>query len=156
LDPVLFFDRFVRPVWRFTLGRCWPPRWRGAPPPALVVVVALDQFRADYLEKFRSQFGPAVSGCCWSRGGFHRLPLRPLADENRPGHSVMLTGVHANLNGIIANDWIDRDSLERVSCVGDPSVEIVGLPPRPAHVCRHHGSVSRSFAEESSGHDGRR
>jgi hypothetical protein len=40
----------------------------------------------------------------------------------------MLTGVHANLNGIIGNDWIDRSTLERVSCVGDPSVAVVGLP----------------------------
>ena len=34
------------------------------PPPKLVVVIAVDQLRADYLDRFRPWFGP---------GGFNRL-----------------------------------------------------------------------------------
>ncbi|HVU15432.1 MAG TPA: alkaline phosphatase family protein [Candidatus Didemnitutus sp.] len=99
--------------------------------PALAVVISIDQFRVDYLERFRAHF---------SAGGFNLL-LEQGADfvdchqkhsytKTAPGHAVMLTGVHANLNGIIANDWIDRDTMKLISAVGDTSVRVLGLPPR--------------------------
>jgi predicted AlkP superfamily pyrophosphatase or phosphodiesterase len=96
--------------------------------PALVVVISIDQFRYDYLTRFDRYFG---------EGGFHLLEQGAnfvdchhahSLTKTGPGHAVMLTGVHANLHGIIGNDWIDRASLLRVSCVGDPTVQMVGLP----------------------------
>ena len=97
--------------------------------PQLVVVISIDQFRGDYLQRFYEYFG---------KDGFNRL-LKGGANfvdchhahshtKTGPGHAVMLTGVHANVNGIIGNDWLDRSTLERVSCVGDTSVQIIGLP----------------------------
>jgi hypothetical protein len=127
--------RFRRPLARVRLATVgWLLLTAGvvcaAPPPALVVVIALDQFRADYLEKFRPQFGPGGFRLLLEQGAdFTDCHYRHSLTKTAPGHSVMLTGVHANLHGIIGNDWIDRESLERVSCVGDTTVQIVGLPP---------------------------
>jgi hypothetical protein len=39
---------------------------------------------------------------------------------------VVLTGVHANLHGIINNAWVDRETLKKVNCIDDDSVEILG------------------------------
>lgn len=114
----------------FLVFVCLAPRLGAAAEtkPALVVVISIDQFRYDYLNRFDRYFGD---------GGFHLIQQGAnFVDchhahsftKTGPGHAVMLTGVHANVHGIIANDWIDRASLLRVSCVGDPSVQMVGLP----------------------------
>ncbi|HEX2862772.1 MAG TPA: alkaline phosphatase family protein [Lacunisphaera sp.] len=101
-----------------------------AEPPALVVVISIDQFRADYLERFRGHFGPGGFRLLMEHGAYfanchHRHSLTKTA----PGHAVMLTGVHADINGIIGNDWVDRETFKSVSCVGDDSVQPLGLPP---------------------------
>ncbi len=99
-----------------------------APRPALVVVLSIDQFRGDYLTRFRPYFGP---------DGFNRLMEGAVfADchhlhsytKTGPGHASLLTGVHADVHGIIANDWRDRNTFTQVSCVGDDAEHIVGLP----------------------------
>lgn len=98
--------------------------------PALVVVISLDQFRNDYLDRFRPYFGPDGFNLFLQHGAvFADCHYRHSNTKTGPGHAVMLTGVHADLHGIIGNEWIDRDTFELVSCVGDPSVQVVGLPP---------------------------
>jgi predicted AlkP superfamily pyrophosphatase or phosphodiesterase len=104
-----------------------------SPAPNLVVVISIDQMRADYLDRFAPHFGD---------GGFNRLVRQGLnfADchyrhavtKTGPGHAVMLTGVHANLNGIIANDWLLRSwpALGQVNCVEDRDSPLVGAAPR--------------------------
>lgn len=97
--------------------------------PALVVVLTIDQFRGDYLERFREHF---VSG------GFRRLleqganftdcRYRHAVTKTACGHAVVLTGVHANVHGIVNNAWTDRDTLKRVNCVEDESVQTIGRP----------------------------
>ena len=98
--------------------------------PALVVVVSLDQFRADYLERFRAYYGKGGFNLFLERGAvFVDCHYRHSVTKTACGHSVMLTGVHAAQHGIIANDWVDRTTLSQVSCVGDETAPIVGLPP---------------------------
>lgn len=98
--------------------------------PALVVVISIDQFRYDYLPRFREHFSDGGFNLFLKHGAdFADCHFRHSSTKTGPGHAVMLTGVHANLHGIIANDWIDRNTFERVSCVGDKDVEILGLPP---------------------------
>ena len=111
------------------------PALRAAAParPALVVAISIDQFRADYLERFREHFGPGGFNLLLEQGAyFTDCHYRHSNTKTGPGHAVMLTGVHANVHGIIANDWLDRHTFERVSCVGDPDSPIVGLPPPTA------------------------
>ena len=103
---------------------------RLAAAPALVVVISIDQFRGDYLERFRGHLGPGGFRLLMEQGAYftdchHRHSLT----KTGPGHAVMLTGVHADINGIIGNDWIDQATLKVMSCVGDDAVEPVGLPP---------------------------
>ncbi|MDI1335218.1 MAG: alkaline phosphatase family protein [Lacunisphaera sp.] len=100
--------------------------------PSLVVVISVDQLRADYLERFAPYF---------SDDGFNRLAREGLtfADSHYrhsltktgPGHAVMLTGVHANIHGIIANEWLLRTwpALEQVNCVEDRDSPLVGAAP---------------------------
>ncbi len=98
--------------------------------PKLAVVIAVDQLRADYLVRFRPYFG---------EGGFKRLleggadfrnaHYRHALTKTGPGHALMLSGVHANVHGIIDNEWVDRETWESVNCVEDRSSPLVGIVP---------------------------
>jgi predicted AlkP superfamily pyrophosphatase or phosphodiesterase len=94
--------------------------------PKLVVLVAVDQFRYDYLTRFASEY----------KGGFRRLLDRGAVFANANlahypsitavGHSVMLTGASPALSGIIGNNWYDRTTGKNVSSVSDTSESQLG------------------------------
>ena len=96
--------------------------------PSLVVVITIDQFRADYLARFGKYFVPGGLKLLMEQGAqFTDCRYEHAVTKTASGHATIVTGVHANIHGIIANDWIDRDSLLRVNCVDDDNVRIVGL-----------------------------
>lgn len=101
------------------------------PLPRLAVVITVDQMRADYLVRFRPHFG---------EGGFKRL-LEQGADYQdchyqhaltitAPGHATILSGVNANIHGIIGNEWLDPQTYVQGNSVEDPNSPLVGLPSR--------------------------
>lgn len=109
--------------------------------PKLVVVLVIDQFRYDYLIRFRPYF---------VKGGFNRLldggavftdcRYDYATTTTGPGHATLLTGAYPNVHGIIENNWYDRDRQREVYCVEDLSTRMVanrekaspspGLSPR--------------------------
>src|SRR5438093_7157086 len=76
-----------------------------APPPArpkLVVVIVIDQFRPDYLQRFRSHFGKGGFNLFLEQGAnFDQARYRHGVTQTCPGHAVILTGTYADVNGII-------------------------------------------------------
>jgi hypothetical protein len=90
--------------------------------PRLVVLVCVDQLRAEYLQRFEPLFG---------EGGFRRLldkgAVFPDAAHDHtitntaPGHTALATGVRPVAAGIANNEWIERSTGERVYCVADRS-----------------------------------
>jgi predicted AlkP superfamily pyrophosphatase or phosphodiesterase len=97
--------------------------------PSLVVVITIDQFRADYLARYREHLVPGGLRLLADQGAnFVDCRYQHGVTKTACGHAVVLTGTHPNLNGIINNSWIDRDSLLRVNCVDDDSVRIIGRP----------------------------
>ncbi|HQY06216.1 MAG TPA: alkaline phosphatase family protein, partial [Lacunisphaera sp.] len=93
-----------------------------APPPRLVVVISVDQMRADYLDRFRPYFGPGGFKLLLDQGAnFANCHYRHSITKTGPGHAVILSGVHANIHGIIANEWLLRAEAapELVNCVED-------------------------------------
>ena len=105
-------------------------RLAGAPEPLrqpkLVIVLVIDQFRYDYLQRFRPYF---------VEGGF-RLLLDGGANfvdcrydyattATGPGHATLLTGAYPNMHGIIGNEWYDPIRHKPVKCVEDPTVKPV-------------------------------
>lgn len=108
------------------LALCLPAR--AAEAPALVVAISLDQFREDYLERFESHFVENGFNLFLRQGAvFSNCHYRHSYTKTGPGHGVLLSGVHANIHGIIANDWLDRNTLARVYCCDDPAEKVVGL-----------------------------
>lgn len=96
-------------------------------PPRLVLVLALDQFRTDYLWRFRHHFGEGGFERFLSAGAvFTEGTFRHSATKTCPGHAVILTGASPSVTGIIANEWYDREAGREEYCVADRSEPLVG------------------------------
>ncbi len=102
--------------------------------PKLVVLIGIDQFRADYLERYDAAL----------TGGFRRLKdhgryypgatVEHAPTLSYPGHTTLATGSHPKTHGITSNAWVETladGRKRRVSAARDPSVEILGEPDSP-------------------------
>src|ERR1700752_2963503 len=98
--------------------------------PRLVLLIVVDQFRYDYLERFGDQFGPngfrrlMRDGASWTQANYDHTPT-----YTAPGHGTMMTGAYPAESGIIGNEWLDRASGKRVTSVSDESVKLLGGLP---------------------------
>ncbi|HLK47633.1 MAG TPA: alkaline phosphatase family protein [Bryobacteraceae bacterium] len=100
----------------------------GAAPkkPKLVLAVVIDQFRYDYLTRFRSDYTAGLNqlltrGAVFSDAQYNHFPTVTAA-----GHSTFLSGAPLSVSGIIGNDWYDRDEGREVTSVSDAQTQIVG------------------------------
>lgn len=110
-----------------TISQTWPQSQ-----PKLVVVLVVDQLRADQLTRHRSKF----SDSNFSKNGFNALLKNaayfPFAEYDvlqamtAPGHATVLTGAYPYQSGIPTNEWIDPKTNKLHYCVEDSSMATVG------------------------------
>lgn len=94
--------------------------------PKLVLILVIDQFRYDYLERFRPQFVERGFNLLLSGANFVNCRYDYATAATCPGHATLFTGAYPNMHGIIGNDWYDVARGRRVYCVEDPDTELVG------------------------------
>lgn len=100
--------------------------------PKLVVIVVIDQFRGDYLERYRDQF-TAEDGfnLFMKRGAYFGSCYYGYANtKTAPGHSTIGTGAYTDGHGISSNEWWDlsRNTKREISSVEDERYRLVGEP----------------------------
>lgn len=86
--------------------------------PSLVVLIAIDQMRADYLDRFGAQFTGGLARLRRDGAVFMGGLQDHATTETAPGHSTMLSGREPVHTGIVLNDL----------GVPDPSVSIISAP----------------------------
>src|SRR2546423_4116133 len=110
--------------------------------PRLVLLIAVDQFRYDYLERFGDLFVEdglrrlLRDGASWTQSNYDHMPT-----YTAPGHGTMMTGAYPAESGIIGNEWLDRPTGKRITSVTDDSVKLLGggpnePAPHPARLLR--------------------
>jgi predicted AlkP superfamily pyrophosphatase or phosphodiesterase len=93
--------------------------------PKLVVVIVVDQMRADYVDKFRGQWSGGLKRLV-EEGAWFRTAAYPYAATNTcVGHATISTGALPASHGMVGNGWWDRDTQKMVTCTGDPKVKNV-------------------------------
>jgi predicted AlkP superfamily pyrophosphatase or phosphodiesterase len=92
----------------------------------LIVLVAVDQFRYDYLTRFRSEYREGLQKLLTEGAVFTDANLEHYPTVTAIGHATMLTGATPAVSGIIGNDWFDRASGKSVTSVSDPGVQLLG------------------------------
>jgi hypothetical protein len=97
--------------------------------PKLVVVIVIDQFRGDYLERYRDQFGEGGFRLFLDHGAnFTDCNYDYANTRTAPGHATLFTGAYSNGHGIAANEWWDPKKKHIVSSVEDGDTKLVGIP----------------------------
>jgi predicted AlkP superfamily pyrophosphatase or phosphodiesterase len=121
--------RLSRAVLAFSI-LTMPGRSLGQSPatrPKLVVVISIDQFRADYLQRFSRYFEPGGFNLLLRKGAnFTEAYYRHSITQTCAGHAVILTGGYADVNGIIANTWYDTASHKPLYCAADSAAKLIG------------------------------
>ena len=94
----------------------------------LVVLLVVDQMRADYVDKFRFQWTGGLKRLVEEGAWFRDAAYPYAATETCVGHSTISTGAFPATHGMVANAWWDRETQKLITCTYDPSVKNVGYP----------------------------
>jgi predicted AlkP superfamily pyrophosphatase or phosphodiesterase len=116
--------------------------------PKLIVVIVIDQFRTDYLERYRDQFGDGGFRIFLDRGAYFTDCNYDYANtRTAPGHAALFTGTYTSGNGILSNEWWDPQKKKRVTSVEDDSTHLVGMQST-APGASPHNLLSDTFGDE--------
>lgn len=94
--------------------------------PKLVLLIAADQFRYDYLPRFRDQYNSGLRMLLDRGANFVNAHLEHYPTVTAIGHATMVSGATPKLSGIIGNDWYDRETGKQVASISDDATTIVG------------------------------
>jgi predicted AlkP superfamily pyrophosphatase or phosphodiesterase len=98
----------------------------------LILLIAVDQFRYDYLTRFRADYTDGFRQLLADGAVFTNANLEHYPTVTAVGHSTMLSGATPSISGIIGNDWYDRETRGAVTSVSDATVKPVGADTGPA------------------------
>jgi len=100
----------------------------GAPPPKpkLVLAIVIDQFRYDYLLRFRKDYNSGLARLLDRGAVYTDAHYIHATTVTAVGHSTFLSGATPSVSGIIGNEWYDRASNATVTSVSDPETKLVG------------------------------
>src|SRR5579864_5867748 len=97
--------KFLR--WVRVCALVWlvPAAPAATPRPKLVLAIVVDQFRYDYLTRFRSEYHAGFDrllnhGAVFTNARFEHFPT-----VTAIGHSTFMTGATPSMSGIVGNEW---------------------------------------------------
>ena len=97
--------------------------------PKLVVIIVIDQFRGDYLERYHDQFVEGGFRLFLDRGAYFTDCEYDYANtRTAPGHATLLSGAYSSGHGIIGNEWWDPRKKRMVTSVEDETTKLIGIP----------------------------
>ncbi|PWU03775.1 MAG: hypothetical protein C5B51_18275 [Terriglobia bacterium] len=130
IDRALYFDQSImvrKILFLLTLtiaALCGAPR-----KPKLVVAIVVDQFRYDYLTRFRSEYSAGLDKLLTSGAVFTNARYEQFPTVTAVGHSTFLSGATPSISGIINNQWFEREDGREVTSVSDPRTKLLGGTP---------------------------
>jgi predicted AlkP superfamily pyrophosphatase or phosphodiesterase len=95
------------------------PHARTAQKPHLVVFISVDQMRADFLERYASEYRYGFKRLASEGVMYTNADLNYAGSSTGPGHATLGTGVYPWKSGIVGNNYRERDTRNKVYCVED-------------------------------------
>jgi predicted AlkP superfamily pyrophosphatase or phosphodiesterase len=98
--------------------------------PRLVLLIVVDQFRYDYIDRFDDLFVAGGlrrllrDGASWTDVNYDHMPT-----YTAPGHATMMTGAWPAETGIIGNDWPDLEKGRNITSVEDEQARLLNGDP---------------------------
>src|ERR1035438_4717148 len=90
---------------------------QAAPKPKIVIAIVVDQFRYDYLTRYRSEYHAGLNRLLTQGAVFTNANYAHVPTITAVGHSTVLSGATPAISGIVGNDWYDRDEATHVTSV---------------------------------------
>lgn len=124
--------------------------------PKLAIILIIDQFRGDYLDRWRTDFKGRGFDLFLDHGVYFPNCYYDYANtKTAPGHATIGTGTYTDGHGISSNEWWDlrRNQQRPVTSVEDEHYKLVGVPPSsmPANAQYVTGSSPRNLMASTIG-----
>jgi hypothetical protein len=97
-----------------------------AAPPKLVVAIVVDQFRYDYLTRFRGDYRAGFKRLLTEGAVFTNANYAAYPTVTAVGHSTFLSGATPSISGIVGNEWYDRETGKVVASISDDATKLLG------------------------------
>lgn len=108
---------------------CFVPCFAVPKKPKLVVAVVVDQFRYDYLLRFRADYHSGLARLLDQGAVFTDAHYIHFPTVTAVGHSTFLSGATPSVSGIVGNEWYDRATGRSVTSVSDDTTRLLGGVP---------------------------
>jgi predicted AlkP superfamily pyrophosphatase or phosphodiesterase len=93
--------------------------------PRLVVILVVDQLRADYVEKFGQHWTGGLRRLVDESAWFRDAAYSYMTTVTCVGHTTIVTGSLPRTHGIVGNDLFDREVFKPANCVADPDTRLI-------------------------------
>jgi predicted AlkP superfamily pyrophosphatase or phosphodiesterase len=99
-------------------------------PPKLIVLITIDQMRADYVDKFQHQWSKGLKRLMTEGAWFRQADYPYYNTVTCAGHASISTGTVPAVHGMVLNQWWERNNSRLVSCTDDESQKLItyGVP----------------------------
>lgn len=94
--------------------------------PKLIVAVVFDQFRYDYLDRFRGEYHAGFDRLLTHGAVFTSAHYQHFPTVTAIGHSTFLSGALPSVSCIIGNAWYERSEGRVVTSVTDRATKLLG------------------------------
>ena len=94
--------------------------------PKLVLAIVIDQFRYDYLTRFRRDYTGGLKRLLDEGADFTNAHYQHVPTVTAVGHSTFLSGATPAMSGIVGNEWWDEEARKRVTSVSDDATKLLG------------------------------
>ncbi len=103
---------------------------QAAPTPKLVVIIAVDQMRADYLSRYGAPWKGGLKRLMTEGAWFTNAAYPYLNTITCAGHATIGSGRFPYHTGIVLNAWFDRESGKSMECTYDPNATTIAVGGR--------------------------
>jgi predicted AlkP superfamily pyrophosphatase or phosphodiesterase len=100
-------------------------------PPALAVIIVVDQMRADYVDEFKADWTGGLKRMVNEGAWFSQAAYPYLTTVTCAGHATVGTGAFPHRHGVFQNAWWDRERAVQVPCTADASATLTTLSGKP-------------------------
>lgn len=95
--------------------------------PKLVLLIVVDQFCYDYLNRFHERFGTGGFKYLLDNGAnFTNCFYKQANTKTAVGHSVISSGAYPWSTGVVSNDWYSKRHEKELEATDDDTVQLVG------------------------------
>jgi predicted AlkP superfamily pyrophosphatase or phosphodiesterase len=98
-------------------------------PPKLLVIVVVDQMRADYLQTFAHHWRGGFRTLVDEGAVFERAAYPYMNTVTCAGHATISTGTQPRTHGMVLNGWWHRDARALQACMDDTEARHISYGP---------------------------